>query len=404
MNWRVEDIANFGISQSILRIVQPNIKALMVSPMDVTLRQNNMAVVLSRLPTRWNSEDVWLKQAREAVNRVKSEKGSLVTSVGLSGWDYLTWVAGNLGAKLLVILPPTTADIVATYAEQICNDLDIKMELTTIVAPIPNGKLRREEAFRIRDLLVTGLSDRFIPIVIRSGGYWEKVVANAEKVDDEFRVDYPKAIISADWTKHSMSECGMSFEWQEHLIHLTRGVYGPWRGEMSSDYFTALTQEKSGNPRDELATLTYILNSAILRGSGSIIRGGDPVLSFSSHDPYQLMALNRYNPRLRGDSFQPFGVAVRTETLQRLGIRPVIYGTETEYRSLSEIDRPYFQSRGRSNSVDPNNDWSRENESRLFGDLDLDSIKADVVAIVPTKAIAIELQKRSGYKVVHLFD
>ena len=73
--------------------------------------------------------------------------------------------------------------------------------------------------------------------------------------------------------------------------------------------------------------------------------------------------------------WEPFGIMIRRDILERLGARPVIYGTDAEFNDLDHRDRPFFQAAGKSDQ------WLSEKEWRLPSSLDLSSLPPDAVRI-----------------------
>jgi hypothetical protein len=103
------------------------------------------------------------------------------------------------------------------------------------------------------------------------------------------------------------------------------------------------------------------------------MREGRSAIGFTEANPSQaLTQLMRWRPKYVNWNFEPYGIAIEKETAISLGIRPVIYGNDGDYKALSDTDKPYFQSLGR---VDV--DWSREQEWRHIGDISLDEIPRD---------------------------
>jgi len=393
----------FGIRREMARFPISNVKALMISPPEANIPGQTAAVILSRLPLRWSAEDRWLASARDAVEKIKTEKRTIISSYGSSGWEYITWYAGRVGVPAVVIIPPTAPERLDFLVGKALHDLDIASDSVTLAMPLVEKKLGKEEALHCRDLMVAKLSDVLYPVAIRPGGFWEAILANTASVVKDFQIDYPKPRKYLDFENSVKSDEGEKFPWSDYLVHLTRGAYGPWAGERMADYFAALTEEKAGNPRDELATLTYILNSGILRGSGSVIRGGVPVISFSSLPPYELLAEESNRARLHGAGFQPYGIALPKDLLIGVGAKPVIYGPGSAFKTLPDTDKPFFQARGGNRSNKSTIDWSRESEYRLAGDLDLTSLKEEIVALVPSREVADQIGQ-IGYRALSLFE
>jgi hypothetical protein len=115
------------------------------------------------------------------------------------------------------------------------------------------------------------------------------------------------------------------------------------------------------------------------------------------------MALKPLNPRFHGSSFQPYGIALPASLLERLGAQPVRYGVAEDFDAMTEAEKPFFQARGGSDPAKSWFDWSYENEHRLIGDLDLTSVKDQVIALVPTEEIALKVREATGYKVIPLY-
>ena len=90
--------------------------------------------------------------------------------------------------------------------------------------------------------------------------------------------------------------------------------------------------------------------------------------------------------------FEPYGVCIRQSALVDRGARPVIYGAEQTWSNLCDADRPFFQwceaevhgSEEKSKDV-VGIDWSREQEWRYPGDLDLTLFeRAEIKVFVPS--------------------
>ena len=91
--------------------------------------------------------------------------------------------------------------------------------------------------------------------------------------------------------------------------------------------------------------------------------------------------------RTRWD-FEPFGFCLRKQWLLDRGVRPVIYGSEELWETLSDVDRPFFQrNTPEKTELKPGRqeiDWSEELEWRHRGDLDLSELGAnDGLVFVP---------------------
>jgi len=404
LNWRVEDIAGFPLVSSLNGLREAGVKAILIYPADAICSSENVAVPLSRLPQRWVPNAVWQTNARLLLEHLKRNGETLTTTAGMMGWDYLTWLAGVVGVRMLIILPPDSVEESIRQIKSSIVELSLDSANVTFIAPVASKRFDRSIAYPLRDKLMLDFSQCLYPLAIRPGGFWDKVISTHEDVDDAFRAPYPKIVKMKVSASSIVSSAGRGYNWQDAFIHMTRGVFGPWVGETKADYFNALVNNQGENPRNELATLTYILNSGILRGSGSKIRSAIPVVSFSTLNPYEILALKKTSPHRPGSALEPYGLAIKKEALLELGLRPVIYGEEKDYLRLSDGEKPFFQHVGKSFGFDDDHSWRREKEFRLMGDLDLTSLREYITAILPTAREAADVARLTGYPTLHLFE
>jgi hypothetical protein len=353
--------------------------------------------ILSRLPLRTQAEDAWLSALRKAMEWCASQGWTIIGSAGMTGWDYSSWFAGKIGARLRLVLPPQKAARLPVLLDELIDDLQLSPERTTFIAPILESPAIREERFHLRDRLMLALAHHRLPIAVRKRGFWEKILAEATGVDMGFRVSYPKPI-SEPWREHvkivDATQAPLDGDW---LVHWTRGAYGPWFGETTADYFETLTKAESGNPRDAIATLRYIAGAGILRGQGRMVRGGTPLVSFTALDNESATDSGRWRSWLKRVNWEPYGIALRREVLERLGGRRVIYGDDELHERLTPDERPFYQFIGNANF-----DWQSEAEWRLIGDLDLTTLGDEVILIVPTQREAEELRRELSFRVAAL--
>ena len=103
--------------------------------------------------------------------------------------------------------------------------------------------------------------------------------------------------------------------------------------------------------------------------SANRIRDAYPAIGFTECRPGEVIAMMRWCPKRVNWSFEPYGIAIARSAAEKMGARPVIYGTDSDYKGLTESAKPFFQSRGGDDV-----DWRREREWRHIGDLDLSQL------------------------------
>ena len=168
-----------------------------------------------------------------------------------------------------------------------------------------------------------------------------------------------------------------------YLVHCTRALESRWPGESTAAYLRRVWQAGSDRPAHPLLTLARSLGQGVLRATYRWTRGSRPAVSLSAVPLLQLLGRRQFRPHLGRWDWEPYGLLLRREHL--VAVRPVIYGTEADYRQLAAADRDYFQPLGGKL------DWSQEREWRHLGDLDLRRLPpAAVVAFVRSRGEAAQ--------------
>jgi len=355
-------------------------------------------LMLSRLPRGTRAEEAWLSAVRRAIDYLIDNRGTIITSVGTIGWDYTTWYASRQGAMLWVVLQPDRVGNLVGIAKEIEQHLDIDVNNTTYFLPVIEARLPKEYRMHLRDKTAFQMTHERYPIALRRDSAWNSYKNFAQGVSPTFQVEYPRKI-APQWLMLKARRGDLvRNQGTDLLIHWTRGAYGPWPGETDADYFAALTEAESGNPRDGLATLERIVTSGVLRGEGRMIRESVPVISFSSLNPKEAIMRIMYRSTLGHWNYEPYGIGLPRSVLESLGTRQVIYGGKKVYNKLSSELKPYYQ------FASDRNDWRQESEWRLTGDLDLASLSNEVTLLVPSKVEMDRLHEKTGYRVVSLTE
>lgn len=182
------------------------------------------------------------------------------------------------------------------------------------------------------------------------------------------------------------------------LCHCTRRHDGPWEDQSEDEYWDELLWERPTKDRSALAVLSRILTTNRLAASSLAIRGGYRVIGFTARKLDELSAARVYQRHRRRWDFEPYGLAIHQAWLQQRGAQPVIYGDDRDWQRLDETKRPFFQPAGESSAAtsvatdaavrkaaatSPSAArWTREQEWRLVGDLDLRDLPGDAAFIL----------------------
>jgi hypothetical protein len=341
------------------------------------LPNHRIAIINSRQHRTAHADDTWLSTSITALENAISRKCTTISSVGMVTWEWIVWNTHRLKGYQLIVVPRGKASEFSNRVNGIIGEFDLDIQRTTFVMPFHRGQSpRRTSTYPERDRWVAALSHCVFPISVRRSGNFAKLLKEPMascQIDASFQVPPPtssqhpnelQALLSKT-ALDSKINCGHESGW-DYLTHWTRSCHGPWLGERKTDYYQDLFRAKSGDPRDALNTLKRILKESRIRGSGRLVRGGEPMVSLTAKSPSQLLDIIRWRPGFIRWNFEPYGISIKRQALESLGARPVIYGSENQYQQLSSKDKLFFQ------PVKPDGkNWQVEEEWRLPGDLDL---------------------------------
>lgn len=158
--------------------------------------------------------------------------------------------------------------------------------------------------------------------------------------------------------------------WQDYLYHYTRSCPGPWPGESYRNYLLNLFHNDPLSAHTALDTLIRILCEGRIRAGCNLVRGRQPVISWTARSPLELQKLRRWNRALIRWTFEPFGLAVSRRVLRHHGAQPAIYTTAENYARLHSRYRFRFQ----RHEPERGSSWKIEREWRLPKDFTLESL------------------------------
>lgn len=173
-----------------------------------------------------------------------------------------------------------------------------------------------------------------------------------------------------------------------YAIHWTRRRDGAWPDQSDPAYLDDLIFRRDASDHHALSSLRRILMTQRLIASNDLTRSETPVVCFADVRLSDVKERRTFRSHLARWDFEPYGVAIRKETLKRLGARAVIYGDDDAWNGLAETDRPYFQL---ATSRDGKHDWRSEHEIRLRGDLLLRKLGPDEAVVFVSSTEEAEL-------------
>jgi hypothetical protein len=370
-----------------------------------SLPPDRKCVILnSRQSKRPCNRDDWVTATARAVDDVIRQGLAVISSTGLNIWELTVYLVNIGGGRQIIVLPSIDEESIPSVIIKTINDFRLDparclfAALSSDSVPSKSAKDFRPE----RDLLAVELADVVLPLSIRPGGNFDRLLSEAvtagKEVCNDFHVDNRQPVdrVRYDFEDSTLNPV-LNDPNRRYIIHWTRSSHEPYPAETRFEYYRDILASDT-YCRSAYHTLMRISIDGAIRSANRFIRGGHQVVSFSALEPREAVKLMRWRRRYVCYSFEPYGVAIRTDIAIAAGLRPVIYGDDNLYSRLADSDRPFFQNRGSEIS-----DWSPEAEWRCLGDLNLQSLPADGIKLITyTCQEAVSLQQLTKHEVIPL--
>jgi hypothetical protein len=366
---------------------------------NVRLLEREVTVVLnSRQSKTPVGNDEWVVKTIEACRMEISEGRTLIASVGMNTWELVLWAVGKYQGRAIVLIPEDREEKTKWVIDRIATDFGLDLD-RHLWLTIPSGTDKRSSKswWAARDEASLKLAGRIVPVSIRRNGGFGRCLneyGSAKVVDYNFGVKYQEGI--AEKKIKVPDRCREFGEW-DHITHWTSRSNGPWPGEGAVSYYEDIVASSNLYARSAFFTLKRILSEEKLRGSGRHMKANEQAVGFTSLKPEKAVELMRWRARYVRPTFEPYGVAIRVEAAERLGIMPVKYvktGTG-ETRNGEESD-PLRQGYGVG-------DWPKEQEWRGIGDVDLrDLASGEVTVLVPSEEEAEAVREETRFGVISI--
>jgi len=363
------------------------------------LVDNKLAAVLNSSQSKTPcGNDSWINNSIAAVKHLIDHGYTLVTSLYLNTWELQVYLASAYGGSQVIVSPVVGEDPGYNIYYKTVEQFKLDKDKTAMVFVKPDSDSKKPKAawFK-RDLAVEQIADLLVPVSIRPKGKLEKLLAETEKnTISDFRVDYSAPLVKPPG--YDFGKAKFDVENWDYIAHWTRTHHGPWPGESKYDFYQRLANSGSEYPNNAFNTLKNMMLNKRIYASSRRIRKSIRCIGFSDLEPRSMLNCMRWLPKRVNWNFEPYGIAIKKDQADRLGIRKAIYGDDDTYEKLPRNFQPYFQSRGTGDV-----DWSEENEWRKLGDLNLGDIdEKDLALIVWDPSEATELAKITGVRVISL--
>lgn len=396
---------------------------------------DSISISSSRMGQKLDLRSAWFDALRTIAIRISNESKFLITAEGTSTNDFVQRV-GQIFRIPTVIFEPIPSQRLADWYHEIETRRRNSGVVQSGGAPRKSDAgfrapcriyyrwLENAPASRARDHLLINVAQTSILLSVRTGGNIEHAANLRLKHHDNpptrlliNRTLTPKPVESSllergatawliyhpdrDQVENSSASTSRSRTAKlsldelstenKYLIHCTRRRVGPWPNQTNAEFIDDLIFQSHQQDHRAVASLRRILALKRIFASNDLTRDRRPVVCFSNVPLAQITERRVFRPHLSRWDFEPFGLAIDREYLQKRGARPVVYGTEQDWKQLPEESRTFFQM---EKSKSGNIDWQQEREWRLPGDLNLAQIprnraivfvdsESDVQSILP---------------------
>lgn len=364
------------------------------------LKEPRAAVFNSRQGKTPDSASPWLKSTSEVVKLLREHNAAIISSLGMTTWEVVTYLTGALEGSLILVLPDIEPEAQPGMARSVTEDFSLEKSKVLFVFP-DKETLPEKNYLRLpkKDFWIASMADRIYPVSVRPGGNHTRILELFNiipgRVSQKFKIDYEKPSGSGFHPEQLPPLLKKADPDWPYLTHWTRTSIEPWLNESKAEFYRSILDRTAGYSHDGFNTLCRILQDKKILASDKLIRGGYKTVALTEVPVWGILEQIHWRSALQRWTFEPYGIAIRKEKLAEAGVRKVLYGLDYQYRFCLEADRPYFQAYDNEGY-----DWRKEREWRNVGDVDLSVFEPeDAVVMVKTLDEAEELGEWSPFPV-----
>lgn len=360
---------------------------------------------MSRMPRLIAPGATWLRGLRACLRQLQRQRDVLTIADDTAGAAFVLRAAERLSVAI-ELLPTRPYPMEPHAISPVDRELISTAEIVFVLGVRTNGNIHRlvrerlQQAGNVEVVDLPDLQTSTVREEFRSLGahFWTPDPMDQLPFAD--RADGICAIpVPADRV-YEVVPFPSREDWM-FLSHTTRACAGRWPGQSEADYIDSLLDDAPDADHSPSSTLQRIIRQRRLLSSSRCIRGQHRVVCLTQVPLHDLPELRQFRTHRSRWDFEPYGLCIHRDWLERQGARSVIYGDEATWASLSESDRPFFQlSRTGATSPADEVDWTTEREWRHAGDLDLKDLAADqCLVFVPNSSAARQLYNTSPWPI-----
>lgn len=312
--------------------------------------------------------DAWVQATVRAIDDSIRQGWVVLASTDVNTYEFILWYAGSRGAKIVVVMPIFADEDIKQKAAETIRQFGLCREQTGFLFfPVDLSRSHYKKLRIVRDNLIMKKADIIIPISINPKGKLKELLRNYIFTDtrNDFTVDFKEKGWSIPVLPALDSMIDIQSEPCQYLTHWTHTRTDGFPDETKAAYYEAVFRSGDDYARDAFQIMRHILSVKRIVGSTEGMRDNRFCVAFTQNDPKESMRIVRWQAGHSRYTFEPYGIAVRRDALEKLGSRAVIYGEENRYERLSATDKPFFQYRGQNGCFEPEKEW------RLIGDFEM---------------------------------
>lgn len=384
-----------------------------------------LGLASSRLGREIERKEAWFQVLRATCARCDEATEMLLTARGTVPARFVVRCRELFGVEVLEIIPPRCNDVGSWFAETILRKQRIheSTQQVYVSPPLESDVGLPHGAIPLADRAIAALSECLIMMFVRRGGHWENLIRwrshQNNWVPGQTMLALGNGLVDAPlrdelldagaigWTilnardqddalsSNSQSHCFEGVvsapDWT-YLTHCTRRRDGPWPEQADEGYLDDLILARPAADHSPFAALKRIVQTERLIASCKSVSGATPVVSFTEVPIEELHALRVFRAHRGHWDFEPYGICVRRDWLERHNARRVGYAPPEKWQRMSSEERLYHQLDISRTKHGNEIDWTVEQEWRVIGDVRLDSLtKRDAFLFVPSAEEAAKL-------------
>ncbi len=396
--WRIDGIkaADAGVLEDSEDVPCPSV---LLYKGNLSRRLPRLAVFNSRKPLAILPDAGWIKALRSFLRDVRHENIAYASSGGTLTYELVAAHASRASLPLLMAAPFSILEPSPPGSEH------YRKACGTFSCLLSNNLCPKAQKLVCRDRILAAASQVHLVLELREGGNICTILEERQKKSPriQFVLDPGKKTSSnaGNYTllqkfpgyskkynppapvvpalgnlpvsrRSAIQGCSgdrvpEKIQWHKFLYHYTRGCPGPWPGQSRAEYLFTLIDADPLSGHSALDTLIRIVTERRIRADSKMVRGIEPVVSWTSIPPNGIGSIRRWNRALIRWTVEPCGIAVSRKFLRTLGAKPAAYARDSGYVLLPEHEKFRFQVKSSAGAIA----WAAEREWRLKGDLEI---------------------------------